>query len=794
MIKHYFKYSINRILKNLVFSGINIVGLAIGFTSFFILFIYVSNEKSFDKHFNDYKNIYRVISVPAGNDIPWARSLGFIKDASVNIPEVDEATQFSHCPIGTININEKPFQQEDIMSIDEGFINIFGVESVVGDLAEISEPNTAFISEDFAKKYFSDLDPMGKTIKIEALQYQSNVGEYQIRGIVKNTAPKTHFNYEILLSQKGALQERYSSLPDSKIHWVYNYFKLKADAVPSYVADKLLSVFNESSLRETRGPRDYEFDLLPIADIHLKSDYRFELKENSSKINIGLFIIISFVILLVSLMNFINLNIAKLIKRSNEFGVIRAFGAYKKQLIEQVLVEILMLCSISIIISLTLLKFIAPTINQFFEIDFDIYYSEPVIYLTIIGVLAICGAFSALFISFFLLRKASTINLLSEKNNSSGNLILKFLLVLQLAVVIILISSTLVVNKQINFITAKSLGFNKENVVVIHLKDFSKDPAVFANELKKQSQIVSVGFTSQYFGYPTQNFGLDGLGIDGSAEFVFANYDYLKTMDIQLVHNWITPSVDTIEGMILNEHLYKRLMERHGSMEALETYSAQQELEEGQIRIEYIGVAKDFNYNSAHEAVGDFAFYLNESPNRARFIHVRINPDDTGTALSKIREVWDSHYYGQEINYFFIDEKIEQQYKAETILRRVLFTFSVLGILISIIGISAFSLFISQQRTKEIGIRKVNGATINEILMILNADFIKWLAISFVIACPIAYYAMRLWLQNFAYKTTLSWWILALAGIATLFVTLITVSWHTFKAARRNPVEALRYE
>ncbi len=794
MILHYFKYSVKRILKNLAFSGINIIGLAIGFTSFFILFIYVSNEKSFDKHFKDYKNIYRVSSVPVGNDIPWARSLGFINDASVNIPEVKEATQFTHCPLGTININEISFQQQDIMSIDESFINIFGVESMLGDLAEISEPNTAFITEDFAKKYFSDQDPIGKMIKIEALQYMRDVGEYQIRGIVKKTPKKTHFNYQILLSQKGALQERYSSLPDMKIQWVYNYLLLEDDALPTLVADKILSVFNDSNLRQTRGPQDYKFNLTPLAEIHLKSDYRFELKESTSKINIGLFIIISFVILLVSLMNFINLNIAKLIKRSNEFGVIKAFGANKKQLIEQVLVEILVLCSVSIIISLTVLGVIGPTINQFFEIDFNIDYSEPVIYMTIIGVLVICGAFSALFIAFFLVRKTSTIKLLSKRNNSSGNNVLKFLLVLQLAVVIILISSAIVVNKQINFITAKSLGFDKENVVVIHLKDFTKDPAVFANELTKQSQILSVGFTSQYFGYPTQNIPLEGFGIDGSAEFVFANYDYLKTMDIQLVHNWISPSVDTIEGMILNEHLYKRLMDRHGSIEALETYHIQQELEAGSERIRFIGVAKDFNYNSAHEAVGDFAFYLNESLNRARFIHVRINPGDTRTALSKIRDVWDSHYYGQEFIYFFIDEKIEQQYKAETILGRILFTFSVLGILICIIGISAFSLFLSQQRTKEIGIRKVNGASINEILMILNMDFIKWLTIAFVVACPIAYYAMSKWLENFAYKTTLSWWIFALGGLIALLITLMTISWQTFKAARRNPVEALRYE
>ena len=794
MLIHYIKLSISRTLKNLAFSAINILSLAIGITSFFVLFIYVANEKSFDKHFKDYKNIYRVISSPAEVNTQWARSLGFIKGASENIPEILEATQFTHCPIGTININEKSFQQEDIMSIDESFIKMFEVESLVGDLADISEPNTAFISEYFAKKYFENENPMGKIIKIEALQNIRDVGEYQIRGIVKNTNPKTHFNYHILLSQKGALQERFDMLPNRKIQWVYNYLKLKNDVSPALIADKFLSIFNESSLRKTRGPQDYKFNLIALEDIHLKSDYRFELKESTSKINIGLFIIISFVILLISLMNFINLNIAKLIKRSKELGLYRAVGAQKKQLIEQILVETLFLSTIAIIISLILMELVGPIIKQFFEIDFNVYYSEPIIYIVIIGVLAICGALTALFIGFFLLRKTSTIQLLSQKSNSSGNSVLEFLLVLQISVVLVLISSTLIVNKQIDFITKKSLGFNKENVVVIELKDFSKDPAVFANELNKQSQVVSVGFTRQYFGYPTQDFPLEGLGIDGSAEFVLANYDYLKTMDIQLIHNWISPSADTIEGMLINEHLYKRLMEKHGSIEALESYSASHNIDQNGEQIKILGVAKDFNYSSAHEPVGDFAFLLGESRYRARFIHVRLHSGDIRAALDKIREVWSTHYSGQEFSYFFIDEKIAQQYKAETILGRILFTFSVLGILISIIGISALSLFISQQRTKEIGVRKVNGATIKEILILLNLGFVKWVGIAFIIATPIAYYTMNNWLENFAYKTTLSWWVFALAGVAALFVSMLTVTWISWKAATRNPVEALRYE
>ncbi len=673
-------------------------------------------------------------------------------------------------------------------------MNMFEVKSLVGDLTDIDKPNVAFISENFAKKYFKNENPVGKSIEIEALQYARNLGDYEIRGIINNTHPKTHFNYEILLSQKGGLEERYASLPNAKIQWVYNYVSLRDGASPKEVASKITAFYDASELKQTRGPKDYSFNLTPLQDIHLKSNFRFELKESSSKINIGLFVIISFVILMVSLLNFVNLTIAKLIKRSKELGLRKSIGATQRQLTGQVLSEVFLFCSTAILMALAFIEIIKPFINQFFDVDFNIYYSETVVYLSVFFVLGFCLGLTAIFVGFFLLGKTSTLDILSEKINYSGNHILKSLLILQITIVIIIMSATFLVNKQMNFINKKPLGFAKENVVVLNLKDFSKDPAVFAEVLEKQSQVNSVGFTSQHFGYPAQSFNLEGLGIDGTAELVFANYNYLKTMNIGLTENWISPSTDTIEGMVINEHLYKRLLERHGSMEALNTFQNAQDLDPDQTRINFVGVAKDFNYSSAHNAIGDFAFWLGESNNRARFIHIRLNKGNLKDAMASVGKVWDNHYPNQDFNYFFLDAKIASQYKAEVILGRILSTFSFLGILISTIGISALSLFISQQKTKEIGIRKVNGATISEVLIMLNRDFVKWVVIAFVIATPIAYYAMHKWLENFAYKTNLSWWIFALAGLLALGIALLTVSWQSWRAATRNPVEALRYE
>ncbi len=786
-----------RLMKDKAFSGINVLGLVIGISSFLILFIYVANEKSFDKHFAGHRNIYRVTSVPNGQHDIWARSLGVIHTASATIPEIEMATQFTHCDVGDIKIGDMMLQQKNIMSVDEDFIKMFEVKSVMGDLSDIAKPNTVFISENFAKKHFDGVNPIGQTIGINELQYVRELGEYEICGIVKNTQDKTHFKYELLLSQNGNLQERFESLPERKIQWTYNYFKLQNNASPEQVADKVKAFWDSSVVKQTRGPKEYDFSLTPVKDIHLKSDCRFELQESVSKINIGLFVVISFVILMLSLLNFINLTIAKLIKRSKELGLKRSIGANNIQLMRQILSEVFIFCLIAIVLSFLAIEGVKPLINGFFDIEFRIYYGEPVVYLSILLVLTICLGLTAIFVSVFLLGRNSTIDILAERNNYSGSYVLKSLLVVQVAIVIVLMSGTFLVNKQIDFVLNKPMGFDKDNVVVIHLKDLmeeSPDPAVFAQELEKQSQVVSVGMTVHHFGYPAQGFSLEGFGIDGTAEFVFANYNYLKTMNIKLVKNWIIPSADTVRGMVVNNHLYKRLMEKHGSMEALNAYQQTQPLEPDQTRVNYIGVAEDFDFTSAHEAIGDFAFWLDESKNRARFVHVRLNNGSIHAGMEALKNTWQIHYPNQEFSYFFIDEKIAQQYKAETILSRILFAFSGIGILISMIGISALSLFISQQRTKEIGIRKVNGARISEILAMLNRDFIKWVTIAYVIACPIAWYAMNKWLENFAYKTGLSWWIFALAGILALGFALLTVSWQSWRAATRNPVESLRYE
>jgi len=367
-------------------------------------------------------------------------------------------------------------------------------------------------------------------------------------------------------------------------------------------------------------------------------------------------------------------------------------------------------------------------------------------------------------------------------------------MIVQVSIVIILITGTLFVNKQIRYMTQLNLGFDQENIVVLNSKKLSIDPTAFTNELLKQSQVKSVGYTRQHFGYPTQNFPLESYEIEGTAELVFANYNYLKTMQIDLIHNWMSPSTDTVQGLVINAHLYNRLIEKHGSWETFDSFMQAKTAQAGAPSSRIIGVTKNFNYNSAHAPIGDFAFLLDENPSWAGFIHVRLNPGNLHQAMNHVEEVWKNHYPDQLFSYFFLDDQINSLYQAETILNRILSTFSGIGILICLIGVCALSLFISEQRTKEIGIRKVNGAHPRQIIFLLAKDYVVWISVAFVMAVPPAWYALTRWLENFAYKTSLNWWIFALGGLLTLLIVITAVAIQSYRAATRNPIESLRYE
>jgi len=796
MIRHNLIFALRRLVHEKGYTLVTLIGLVTGISAFLVLFLYVANEKSFDRHIPGYQRIYRVHTIPdGGEETPWARSLGFILPASASIPDVKEVTQFAHSPEGMVKIDDQTVRLKDVLSVDENFFDMFNIRMITGDYREIAKPNVVFITEEMARKYFGHENPVGKTIEIDELQYYQKLGAYEIRGVVESIHPKTHFRFDMLTSQKGGMQGRFNHILAGRLQWIYSYVKLNQEANPDDVSGKFQQYY-DANLKDKMGypPVYHNTSLMPLTDIRLKSTMRFELRENASQINLTLFIVISFVVLMVSLLNFINLTIARIIRHSREFGLRKSIGAGSVNLTTQILTEVFIISLLAIGLSMFLIEVFKPTLNNLFGIEFSVFYAETAIYLSITGVLITALGMTAVFVIFHLFRKNTAIEILSAAKNFSGNLIMRSLLTLQMAIVISLLAATLAVNRQIHFVLNKPLGFDKENILVIRLKDLSKDKTAFMNELKMLSQVSAVGATVQYFGSPTQNSTLEGFGLDGNIESIHCDFDFIGTMGIELTESWFEPDQKIRNGVIINNHFYSRILKNYGSMEAFKEYKKSKDFMGDLSDIALLGVVKDFNYHSAHVPLGNFAFVLHDPKTSGSLIHVRLAIGDIREALLQAGKVYEKHYPGNQMDYFFLDEEIARRYRAETILRRILLAFSLIGVLISIIGISAFSLFISQQRTKEIGIRKVNGATILEILKMLNKDFVKWVAIAFVIATPIAYYAMHKWLQNFAYKTELSWWIFALAGLLALGIALVTVNWQSWRAATRNPVEALRYE
>jgi putative ABC transport system permease protein len=796
MFRHHLIFALRRLVHEKGYTLVTLIGLVTGISAFLVLFLFVANEKSFDRHIPGHERIYRVHTIPdGGEETPWARSLGFILPASVSIPEVKEVTQFAHSPEGIVKIDDQTVRLKDVLSVDENFFEMFNIRMITGDYGEIAKPNVVFITEEMARKYFGHENPVGKSIEIDELQYYQKLGPYEIRGVVESIHPKTHFRFDMLTSQKGGMQGRFNHILAGRLQWIYSYVKLNQEANPDDVSGKFQQYY-DANLKDKMGypPVYHRTSLMPLTDIRLKSTMRFELRENASQINLTLFIVISFVVLLVSLLNFINLTIARIIRHSREFGLRKSIGAGSVNLTTQILTEVFIISLLAIGLSMFLIEVVKPALNNLFGIGFSVFYTEPTIYLSITGVLIFTLGMTAIFVTFHFLRKTTAIEIISAAKNFSGNLIMRSLLTLQMAIVISLLAATLAVNRQIHFVLNKPLGFDKENILVIRLKDLSKDKTAFMNELKMLSHVVAVGATVQYFGSPTQNSTLEGFGLDGNIESIHCDFDFIWTMGIELTESWFETDQKIRNGVIINNHFYSRILKYYGSMEAFKEYKKSKDFVGDLSDIALLGVVKDFNYHSAHVPLGNFAFVLHDPKTSGSHIHVRLAKGDIREALLQAGKVFEKHYPGNQMDYFFLDEEIARQYRAETILRRILLAFSLIGMLISIIGISAFSLFISQQRTKEIGIRKVNGATILEILKMLNKDFVKWVVVAFVIATPIAWYAMNKWLQNFAYKTDLSWWIFALAGLLALGIALLTVSWQSWRAAVRNPVEALRYE
>ncbi|WP_163710740.1 ABC transporter permease [Mangrovibacterium lignilyticum] len=814
MFRLLLKFARRGFLKNKFVSGINLLGLTIAFACCLLVCIYVVNETSYDRWYSKHDRLFRVAAKIEMNGIDFSSAMApppLAKTLVREIPEVEKATRLWQWP----NISVKneldvddilAFNEKHVVEADSNFFDVFQFKLIQGDTRTVlKNPRSIVLTRETAIKYFG-LEDYGKGLvvgKSLALKIWGRYRPYEITGICESPKEQTHFSFDILFASSGD--------PDSNTnHWLnntyYTYAMLSAGADPKLVEGKMGRLvekyinggYNKEFVTTANAGQDYwHFLLQPVTSIHLNSNFESELKPNSNMRNIFIAVGIALLVLIVAVLNFINLFTVGNLGRAKEIALRRISGAARKNIVWGFLFESLGIAFMGMILALVVsgigyqnLEAISPGIKE-------LALFRPLTFLFPIGLVIAVGLGGGLF-SAIKLAIGNDISLMKNQAVFSSRATARQLVVTgQFVIAMILISVSILVSRQLHFLIQKDPGYDQEHVLVFDAPVWGlrQNFESFKSELLESPDIISVTTSSTVPGdgdYNTPLY-LKKPG-DPSNHMVIpyrGSYDFLPTIGLQLIAGrTFAKSYDDSHSIMLSESAVRSL----GLKDPVGTFIYDSEIRANQeqlTRLDIIGVVKDIHFESYYKSIRPFAILFDQFHN---YVSVQVKPGQIASTLNFIKEKWIGSYPDAPFSYSFLDKKFEAQYNREASLKTFILLFTGIAIFIAVLGLFAISMHIAGQRAKEIGIRKVNGAKVSEVMAMLNRDFVKWVLIAFVIATPMAYYAMSKWLENFAYKTNLSWWIFALAGLLALSIALLTVSWQSWRAATRNPVEALRYE
>jgi ABC-type antimicrobial peptide transport system permease subunit len=787
MLKNFLKIAFRNLVRHKGYSFINIAGLAIGMAVCVLLMLWVQDELSFD-HFNKNVNhIYRLVQdqIDSKRVFKLAATPAPLAPACVEeFPEAIDYTRFlPERGKVLLKIDGNLFYEDGFAYADPSIFKMFTFPFVNGDpKTALSDLTSIVITEGIAKKYFGGEYPIGKTILV------NNRNLYTIKGIIKNIPQNSHLKFSIL-APFNKLRE-----VGLNFDWYYNhyfaYLLLQKNASYKKFSEKL-ALLKEKYTPETSSI----FYLQPLSEVHLKSDFEIDLYGHTEFKNQNIYILFSIAIfvLLIACINFMNLSTAKVSKRSKEIGIRKVVGANKAILIQQFFGETLILSLVALIFALVLVESFLPMFNNLSGKQLGMNYSDFKLIFGLIGIVIITGLISgsypALYLSSF---KPASVLIGALRSRPKDSMFRTFLVTTQFALSIILIIATNIVFNQLHFIRNKDLGIDKEDIIYAPLRgEIRKNFQLAKNELLNDPNVIGVTSSSDLPTYTISsssgnNIQWPGKNPNDSVLFhAFAvDYDYINTFGIKMLEgrNFSKDFPSDSENYILNETALKAtgLESPIGKLFTLWG-------RKGKI----IGIIKDFNFKSFHKRIEPLMLYLSDS---SRYSFIKVNSNNISAAISKIESTWKKFSPNVPIDCHFLNEEYENLYKTEKQLSKILKHFTFLAIFISCLGLFALSSFMAEQRTKEIGIRKVLGSTVSGVVLLFSRGFMKWVVVSNFIAWPVAYIAMNKWLQNFAYRTNIGIQTFILSGLLALVIAWITVSYKAIKAAMANPVEALRYE
>ena len=806
MLKNYFKTAWRNLMKHKTFSFINIAGLSIGIAVCFIIMMYVQNELSFDR-FN--KNADRIVRVVFKADING----GKIFEANVmppvaqvmknDYPEVQDATRLQTAGTPKITYKNKSFKEDEMAFVDPNFFNIFTLPLIEGDAnTALQQPNTVIISKAIAKKYFGNEDPLGKNLTFPDYKNAS----FKVTGVIDKVPANSHFHFDLFASMLSLDDAKSDSWMGSNF---FTYLLLKQGAdykkleskLPGMVEKYMGPQIQQSmgiSLKQfiTKG-NHLGFALQPLTSIHLYSHSNYELSPAGNAMYVYIFGAIAIFMLLIACINFINLSTASASQRAKEVGVRKVIGSGKTQLIKQFLIESALLVFIALLIAFLLVQFALPFFNQVSGQDLHFDFNLKIISAFIgLGLLVsvIAGLYPAFYLSSF-----KPIDVLKGKfipNNKSFGL-RSGLVVFQFFISVGLIIGTIVVWQQMKFIQNKNLGYDKEQLLTIpNSYSLGKNEEVYKQEMLNDPRVVNATVSSYKPAGPSSgsNALAYPLGHDNEimrTQEYHVDENYIPTFEMKMANgrNFSKKFATDSTAMIINETAAKAF--GWNDMTAVgKTIVRQNSTRGNDVPFHVIGVVKDFNFQSLHEPITPLLMTL--APDDGLIF--KVQTADIKGLLATMKTKWNQFNTGEPFAFTFMDDLYNKTYAAEQNTGTILNIFALLTILVACLGLFGLATYTAEQRTKEIGIRKVLGASVTSVTKLLSKDFIKLVFIACLIAFPLSYWAMNKWLQSFAYRINISWWIFLVAGVIAILIALITVSFQSIKAAVANPVESLRSE
>jgi len=807
MIKNYFKIAFRSLLKNKTYSFINITGLAIGTLCCLYIILYVQDQYSYDKHHKNAGNIYRITSALTLPGDKHNNSTCSPPIAPAMKRDFAEVLQFTRVvsAIGDkqhlLRYKEKSFYETNAFFVDSTYFDIFSYHFTNGNSVNVlSEPYTVVLLKPTAYKLFGNEDPLGKLIEINN---SNGKHDYKVTGVVDESLGKSHLQANMFITMNSGGLGEYVRQNNS---WAGNnftdsYVKLNPNANVDALEKKLPAFLNKYGQQQMKQMgMEKQLHLQSVSSIHTTTGYEVEISKTVSPSFLNILLLIAVMIQVIACINFMNLSTARASKRAKEVGVRKVIGAGRKDLIRQFISESFVLSLIGVLIALPLLLLAMPYLNQVTKADIHwSMFSDYRIWLlltgTVIATGLVAGSYPAFYLSAFQAIKVMKGNF---TNNISAAGIRRSLVVFQFVLSIVLIAGIIVIYSQLSYIEHKDLGFDKNQKLIFsfYTDDTKSKMQSFAGDLRGLAEVKTVSKANNYLSqFVPRDHGVylagGNMATATDAQNITTDEYFLKTNGIKLISGRDFHLYDSGK-VLINETLAKRLgltPEKAPGTRLYSKYDADPET-----FVEVAGVMKDFNYNSLHSEVKPFMLVYGPEDYSLSNIVVAAESKNYKSLLAKIEALWHKDFLSLPFEYAFLDDEVQKQYETEITLSNIINSFTLIAIFISCLGLFGLAAFSAEQRIKEIGVRKVLGASVFSLTTLLSKDFLKLVLIAIVIATPLAWWAMSKWLQEFSYRITISWWMFALAGFIAVLIALFTVSFQAIRAAIANPVKSLRTE